>query len=72
MGNRLDQQVISPREIEVLNLLCKGMTAKEIATQLYISQHTVVSHRKNLITKLEARNSLHMAYLAVTRGLLAL
>ena len=70
MGNRLEQQVISPREIEVLNLLCKGMIAKEIATQLYISQHTVVSHPKNLITKLEARNSLHMAYLALTRGLL--
>ncbi len=48
---------ITAREMEILNLLAKGCSTKEIANILQISFHTVESHRKNLRTKFEAKNS---------------
>lgn len=42
---------ISKREVEVLELLCKGFTSKQIAEQLYISKHTVDGHRRTLLEK---------------------
>ena len=47
---------LSRREIEVLQLLVKGKTAKEIGEELFISVHTVISHRKNISAKLGIRS----------------
>ncbi|MEE9373057.1 MAG: helix-turn-helix transcriptional regulator [Saprospiraceae bacterium] len=47
---------ISPREREVLYLLAYEYTTDMIANKLYISYHTVVSHRKNLLAKLDVKN----------------
>lgn len=44
------------REYEVLKLVSYELTIKEIASELYISIHTVVSHRRNLMSKLGAKN----------------
>ncbi len=44
-------QELTHREIEVLKLIAHGFTNKEIADQLSISTHTVISHRKNLSEK---------------------
>lgn len=57
------------REYEVLQELSLGSTAKEIAGQLYISEHTVEGHRRSLVLKLGARNTLHMVIKAVRLGL---
>jgi len=43
---------ISQREKEVLKLVAMGMTNKEIAERLYISLHTVITHRRNITAKL--------------------
>jgi DNA-binding CsgD family transcriptional regulator len=48
---------ISHRETEILELIGEGRIAKEIATELNISPSTVVTHRKNLISKLNVRNT---------------
>lgn len=48
---------VSKREREVLNLIGKGYTTKQIACELYISTHTVTSHRKNLIDKFKVKNT---------------
>lgn len=48
---------ISPRELEVLQLIGQGLSAKQIAAELYISVHTAVSHRKNLIEKFKVKNT---------------
>jgi len=45
------------REKDVLELLVKGFCAKEIANRLYISETTVVTHKKNLKEKFNARNT---------------
>ena len=48
---------LSMREREVLNLIVNEFTIKEIADQLYISVHTVISHRKSIQGKLNAKNT---------------
>lgn len=54
--NKLEQEKsdnveLSNREIDVLVALVKGMTNKEISDKLFISVHTVITHRKNIIRK---------------------
>lgn len=57
IGKWLD---ISDREKQIINLLTKGLTQKEIAAKLFISNRTVESHIKNLTTKIGAKNSVHL------------
>jgi DNA-binding NarL/FixJ family response regulator len=56
---------ISTREKEVLGLIADGLTNHQIAAQLFISLHTVESHRKNLLIKFEANNTATLIKLAV-------
>lgn len=65
----LKRSKISGREQEVLDLLAQGYTAKEIAQNLYISTHTVHTHRKNLIIKMDARNTVHMVVKALSTSI---
>jgi len=44
--------LLSPREIEIVHLVAEGLTNKEIAGKLFLSFHTVKTHRKNIIKKL--------------------
>jgi DNA-binding NarL/FixJ family response regulator len=48
---------ISKRETEVLKLICSELNTQEIAEKLFISAHTVESHRSNLLLKIGARNT---------------
>ena len=51
---------VSKRELEVLKYIAIGHTSEEIAKALYLSTHTVTTHRKNLISKLGAKNATHL------------
>ena len=62
--------IISNREKEILFLIAHELTAKEIASLLFISTHTVDSHRKNLMEKLKVRNSAGMVRRGFESGLL--
>ncbi len=59
----------SRRELEILERLVQGYTAKEIGGQLYISQGTVETHKRNLLLKLNARNTVDLAVRAVRSGI---
>lgn len=48
---------ISMREIQVLENISHGYSIKEIAQNLQLSSHTIISHRRNLRAKLKATNS---------------
>ena len=48
---------VSPREKEVLKLVADGYSSKQIADKLFISNHTAISHRKNLIEKFDVKNT---------------
>lgn len=71
-GNGLTGLRLSVREQEVLQLLWDGCTTKEIATQLEITCDTVGTHRRNLIKKFGARNSVHLVRLALNHKLVGL
>ncbi len=60
---------ISRREKEVLELIVKEFTTQEIANQLFISLKTVESHRSNLLSKLNARNSAGLVRIAMEHKL---
>jgi len=60
----------SDRELEVLNLVCKGLSTKEIADKLFISSRTVEKHRANLMTKTDAKNIIEVIIYAVKKKLI--
>ncbi|HZD56054.1 MAG TPA: response regulator transcription factor [Anaerolineales bacterium] len=68
----LDEEIISltQREQEVLSLVATGASDKEIAENLYISLHTVKSHMRNILAKLQVNSRREAARLARQKGLL--
>ena len=47
---------VTPRETEVLQLICQELTMKEIGEKLFLSEQTIQTHRKNLMKKIKAKN----------------
>lgn len=62
------QELLSPREIEVLVLITKGLINKEIADKLNISLTTVITHRKNITEKLGIKSVSGLTIYAVMNG----
>ena len=65
-------QVLSAREIEVAVLLSKGYINKEIADQLQIGITTVISHRKNIMEKLNARSLADVIVYSLVNGFVSI
>jgi len=63
---------ISDREIEIVQLLSLGYNSKEIGETLFISEHTVNTHRRNMVRKLDLRNSYQLIVWAFKQKILAL
>lgn len=61
---------LSTREIEVLQLVSFGRTSKEIADELCLSAHTVVNHRKNMLTRSRCKNLAELVRVAIRENLL--
>lgn len=66
------QEKLTDREIEVLKLLTAGNSNKEIADQLNISTHTVISHRKNLSQKTGIKSVSGLTIYAVVQNIITL
>lgn len=62
--------VLTRREKEVLELIAEGLTNGEIAQKLFISVATVDTHRKNLLAKLEAKNTASLVRIATQMELI--
>lgn len=60
---------LSPREYEVLKLITKGMKTAEIADKLFLSVHTINSHRKNILKKLGLKSPAELIVYAMESGL---
>jgi DNA-binding NarL/FixJ family response regulator len=65
----LTGEALTPRELEVLDLLARGLDNSEIAQALYLSQHTVKNHVSSILIKLQVENRIQAAVRAVRGGL---
>jgi len=54
------KQKISEREMEVVNLIAQGLNSEDIARKLFLSEHTVKTHRKNILEKLNLNNTIEL------------
>jgi DNA-binding NarL/FixJ family response regulator len=70
LAEHMGQEDLTPRELEVLELIREGNKNKQIADQLSISETTVNFHIKNIVDKLQANDRTHAVTIALRRGLL--
>lgn len=70
--NQADKKVshikLTPREVEVLKLIAEEYSNQEIAETLYISSRTVDTHRRNLLEKLQLKNTAGLVKFAIQNG----
>lgn len=64
--------VLTPREVEVLRLVAGGNANKEIAAQLSLTEETVKSHVRNILAKLGANDRTHAVAIGLKRGIIDL
>ena len=67
-----DQNSLSQREKEIVGCIVKGMTNKEIAEKLFISVHTVITHRRNITRKLQIHSAAGLTIYAIVNKLVEL
>jgi DNA-binding CsgD family transcriptional regulator len=60
---------ITARELEILQLVVKEYTTREIGEKLFISNNTVDTHRKNIMRKLEVKNTVGLVKYAIKHEL---
>ena len=61
---------LSAREIEIIQKLSSGLSSSQIAENLFISEHTVKTHRKNILKKLDLHNSSELIQYAINNGII--
>ncbi len=67
---RLEQLGITPRELQILELIAAGMSNREIAAKLFVSENTVKTHSSRLFDKLDARRRTQAVQRAKEAGLI--
>jgi NarL family two-component system response regulator LiaR len=65
----LDVETLTPREREVLSLLAQGLTNRELASRLFVSEKTVKTHVSSILSKLHLADRTQAALFAVRHGL---
>lgn len=63
---------LTPREITIVKLVAEGRSNNEISSSLFISKHTVKTHRKNINSKLKIHNSTELTMFAIQTGILTI
>ncbi|MCK5538925.1 MAG: response regulator transcription factor [Bacteroidales bacterium] len=65
-----NKSILTNRELSVVKLFCKGLTYKEIGSDLHISPRTVESHKKNIQTKLNVKSTAEMVKFAFNNNII--
>ena len=68
----LDNLSLSSREIEIIRLIAEGKSRVEIAKILFLSHHTINSHRKSILRKLQIKSPVELIIRAVDLGIIKL
>lgn len=69
-GVSCDGVKLSAREIEIIQNVAEGLSNKEIAERLFLSVHTVTTHRKNIMSKVGVNNTAGLVMFAIRQNLL--
>jgi DNA-binding NarL/FixJ family response regulator len=67
-----EQQILSSREKEIVVCVVKGMTNRAIADRLFLSTHTVITHRRNIARKLQIHSASGLTVYAIVNKLIEL
>jgi DNA-binding NarL/FixJ family response regulator len=70
MAHHVSDDMLSIREIQVLELIALGNSNRVIGTQLFINEETVKGHVKRILSKLEAKDRTHAVTIGLKRGIL--
>lgn len=68
--NSHDNPNLSEREIEILHLICEGLSNQKIADKLFISKRTVDTHRSNIIEKTGSTNTASLVMYSIKQGII--
>lgn len=69
-ADRATYDGLTDREREILHLIAEGKTTPEIAAELFLSPHTVQSHREHIMTKLDLHSKTALIKYAIAKGLI--
>ncbi len=64
-----DKIQLSAREQEIVGLIAQGLSNKQIADKLFVSTHTVTTHRRNIMNKLEIHSSVGITIYAIANNI---
>ncbi len=70
LAEHAGDEILTPREVEVLRLIAAGNANKQIAAQLSITEETVKGRVKNILSKLGANDRTHAAMIGIKRGII--
>jgi two-component system NarL family response regulator len=70
LAERANRHSLTPRELQVLELMSRGMRNRDIATTLGVSEVTAQVHVKNILSKLEVNDRTSAVHVGILRGLL--
>ena len=66
-----EAEKLTGRETEIVRMTVEGMTAKQIAEKLYLSHHTVNTHRKRIMKKLDIKSPTELVIYAINMGIVS-
>jgi ATP/maltotriose-dependent transcriptional regulator MalT len=69
-SQKLEELEITPRELEILELIAKGLSNREIAEKLFVSENTVKTHSSRVFDKLGAKRRTQAVQLGKEFGLI--
>lgn len=67
----LKKYQLTKREVQIIRMICQGLSTKEIAQSLYLSEFTISTHRKNIFRKVDTRNTAELIHFARENQLIA-
>ncbi|GFE84174.1 DNA-binding response regulator [Steroidobacter agaridevorans] len=70
LASHFTDDALSPRELDVLQRIARGNSNRRVASQLSISEDTVKTHMKNIMSKLGANDRTHAVMIALKRGMI--
>ncbi len=68
LAAHLGEDALSEREIQVLRCVAQGNSNKQVASQIVVTEETVKTHMKSIISKLNANDRTHAVTIALRRG----